>query len=244
MKKIILSAITILFLGAFAQAQTTSNNSKKFDLTGRTADHFMIQFGSDAWTNRPDSVHTSGFSRHFNFYFMYDKPFKSNQHFSAAYGLGISTSNIFFDDHTYVDVKSAASTLPFRKLDANSNFFTKQKVVTIYLDAPVELRYYSNPSNTSKSWKVAAGLKLGTLLKAYSKAKNYVRPDGTSIYGKTYVEKQESKRFFNGYDMTLTGRVGYGLFSFDMGYQVTPVLRDGFGPSMNKVSFGVTLSGL
>jgi hypothetical protein len=244
MKKIILSAITILFLGAFAQAQTTSNNSNKFDLTGRTADHFMIQFGSDAWTNRPDSVNTSGFSRHFNFYFMYDKPFKSNQHFSAAYGLGISTSNIFFDDHTYVDVKSAASTLPFRKLDASSNFFTKQKVVTFYLDAPVELRYYSNPSNTSKSWKVAAGVKLGTLLKAYSKAKNYVRPDGTSIYGKTYVEKQESKRFFNGYDMTLTGRVGYGLFSFDMGYQVTPVLRDGFGPSMNKVSFGVTLSGL
>lgn len=244
MKKIILSAITILFLGAFAQAQTTSNNSKKLDLTGRPADHFMIQFGSDAWTSRPDSVNTSGFSRHFNFYFMYDKPFKSNQHFSAAYGAGISTSNIFFDNHTYVDVKSAANTLPFRKLDANANYFTKQKVVTIYLTAPVELRYYSNPVNPSKSWKLAAGLKLGTLLKAYSKAKNYVRPDGSSIYGKTYVEKQESKRFFNGTDMTLTGRVGYGLFSFDMGYQVTPVLRDGFGPTMNKVSFGITLSGL
>ena len=244
MKKIILSAITILFLASFAQAQTSDKSTSKLDLTGRAADHFMIQFGSDAWVNRPDSVKTSGFSRHFNMYFMYDKPFKSNQHFSAAYGLGISTSNIFFDDHTYVDVKSPASTLPFRPLDANSNYFTKQKVVTIYLDAPVELRYYSNPANPAKSWKLAAGAKFGTLLKAYSKAKNYVRPDGSSIYGKGYIEKQESKRFFNAYDMTLTGRVGYGLFSFDMGYQVTPVLRDGFGPSMNKVSFGLTISGL
>ena len=244
MKKIILSAITILFLGVFAQAQTTSTGTSKLDLTGRASDHLMIQFGSDAWTSRPDSINTSGFSRHFNIYFMYDKPFKSNQHFSAAYGGGISTSNIFFDDHTYVDVKSPASTLPFRHLDATSNYFTKQKVVTIYLDAPVELRYYSNPVNPSKSWKLAGGVKLGTLLKAYSKSKNYVRADGSSIYGKTYVEKQESKRFFNGYDMTLTGRVGYGLFSFDMGYQITPVLRDGFGPNMNKVSFGVTLSGL
>jgi len=85
---------------------------------------------------------------------------------------------------------------------------------------------------------------LGTLLKAYSKSKNYVRQDGTSIYGKTYVEKQESKRFFDATDLTLTGRVGYGIVSFDMGYQVTSVLRDGYGPVMNKVSFGLTISGL
>jgi hypothetical protein len=29
-----------------------------------------------------------------------------------------------------------------------------------------------------------------------------------------------------------------------MGYQVTGVLRDGFGPVMNKVSAGITISGL
>jgi hypothetical protein len=244
MKKIILSAITLLLLGSFAQAQTSGKSTSKLDLTGRAADHFMVQFGADTWNNRPDSINTSGFSRHFNIYFMYDKPFRGNQHFSLAYGGGISTSNIFFDDHTYVDVKSSAPTLPFRKLDANANYFTKQKVTTIYLDAPVELRYYSKPANPAKSWKLAAGVKLGTLLKAYSKAKNYVRADGSSVYGQNYVEKQYSKRFFNGYNMTLTGRVGYGLVSLDMGYQVTPVLRDGFGPTMNKVSFGVTISGL
>ena len=53
-----------------------------------------------------------------------------------------------------------------------------------------------------------------------------------------------SNRFFNATNIELTGRVGYGMVSFDMGYQVTGVLRDGFGPSMNKFSAGITISGL
>jgi hypothetical protein len=244
MKKVILTAITILFLGYFAQAQKTSGTDSKIDLTGRASDHFMIQFGSDAWTSRPDSIKTSGFSRHFNLYFMYDKPFKKNQHYSLAYGAGIGTSNIFFDNHTYVNLKTSGTTLPFQHLDSSASYFAKQKVTTIYLQAPVELRFYSDPAHPGKSWKAAAGIKLGQLLKGYSKAKNYQTATGASIYGKTYVEKQEDKRFFDATDVTLTGRVGYGIFSFDMGYQVTGVLRDGYGPVMNKISFGLTISGL
>ena len=68
-------------------------------LTGRAADHLMFQFGTDTWTNTPDSVKLGGgTSRHFNVYFMYDKPFKSNNKFSVAYGGGIGTNNIFFDN--------------------------------------------------------------------------------------------------------------------------------------------------
>lgn len=244
MKKVILSAISILFLGFVAQAQTTSTGDSKFDLTGRASDHLMLQFGSDTWTSRPDSIKTAGFSRHFNVYFMYDKPFKKDQHYSVAFGAGLGTSNIFMNDHTFVDLKSSGNTLPFRHLDSTANHFAKQKVTTIYLQAPVELRYFSDPAHPGKSWKLAAGLKVGTLLKAYSKAKNYETASGASIYGKTYIEKQDNKRFFNSTDVALTGRVGYGILSLDMGYQVTGVLRDGFGPVMNKVSVGLTISGL
>jgi hypothetical protein len=222
MKKVILSAITILFLGYFAQAQTTKPvGETKIDLSGRAADHLVFQFGSDALMSRPDSVKTSGFSRHFNVYFMYDKPFKKNQHYSVAFGAGLGTSNIFLDDHTYANLKTSASTLPFQHLDSTANHFAKQKLTTIYLQAPVELRYYSDPAHPGKSWKAAA-----------------------SIYGKTFIEKQEDTRFFNSTDVTLTGRVGYGIFSFDMGYTPTGYLRDGYGAVMNKVSFGITISGL
>jgi hypothetical protein len=245
MKKVILSAITILFLGYFAQAQTTkSAGDTKIDLTGRAADHLMFQFGSTSLASRPDSVKTSGFSRHFNVYFMYDKPFKKNPRYSVAFGVGIGTDNIFLDDHTYANLKTSANTLPFQHLDSAANHFAKQKLTTIYLQAPVELRYFSDPAHPGKSWKAAAGLKVGTLLKAYSKAKNYETASGASIYGKTFIEKQEDRRFFNSADVTLTGRVGYGIFSLDMGYTPTGYLRDGFGAVMNKVSFGLTISGL
>ena len=244
MKKVILSALSILMFGYFAQAQNPTTPTTKLDLTGRASDHLMIQFGGDALTGKPDSVKTSGFSRHFNVYFMYDKPFKKNQHYSVAFGAGIGSTNIFMDDRTYVNLKTSGNTLLFTHLDSAANRFAKQKITTIYLHAPVELRYYSDPEHPGKSWKLAAGIKLGQLLKAYTKSKNYETPNGSSIYGKSYIDKIENKRFFNATDITLTGRVGYGIFSLDMGYLVNGYLRDGYGATMNKVSVGITISGL
>ena len=214
----------------------------KVDLSTRPADHFMIQYGSDAWLNRPDSVNTGGFSRHFNFYFMLDKPFKTNAKFSLAYGIGIGSSNIFFKN-TRVDIRSTSAPLPFTRADS-ADHFSKFKVTTIYAEIPVELRYYSNPENPAKSWKAAAGVKLGTLLTSYTKGKNYVNKLGQSYYGPSYIEKESNKKFFNGTMLALTGRVGYGIFSIDVGYQVTTVLKSGAGPSMNKFSLGLTISGL
>ena len=246
MKKVILSAVSILFFGMFLIAQTAgSTGSKKLDLTGRPADHLMFQFGADTWTNTPDSVNLGGgFSRHFNMYFMYDKPFSTNPKYSVAFGGGLGTSNMFFDNRTYVDVKSTSNTLPFRKIDAAANHFSKFKVTTIYFEAPVELRYFSDPAHPGKSWKAAAGFKLGTLLRSYSKGKNMVSSAGTSINGKTYIQKEQNKRFFNSTSIALTARGGYGIFSLDVGYQVNGVLRDSYGPVMNKFSAGFTISGL
>ncbi|MEN9382415.1 MAG: hypothetical protein RI940_1298 [Bacteroidota bacterium] len=244
MKKVILSALSILMFGYFVQAQNPTTPTKKLDLTGRASDHLMIQFGGDFLTGAPDSVKTSGFSRHFNVYFMYDKPFQKNQHYSVAFGAGIGSTNIFMDDHTYVNLKTSGNTLLFNQIGPNFDHFAKQKITTIYIQAPVELRYFSNPEHPGKSWKLAAGLKVGQLLKAYTKSKNYQTSTGSSIYGKTYIEKIDNKRFFNATDISLTGRVGYGIFSLDMGYLVNGYLRDGYGAAMNKVSVGLTISGL
>jgi len=218
---------------------------KKSDVSKRSADHLMLQFGSDSWLNRPDSVATKGFSRHFNFYFMLDKPLKNDHRFSIGLGAGIGTSNIFFD-HRYVDVKANSSKLPFRTSysGSDSSSFNKSKITTIYLELPIEFRYYSNPSDPNHSWKAAAGIKLGTLLKSYFKGKDLQNKSGGSIYGSSYIEKEYGKRFFNGTKVALTGRVGYGNLSLNVDYQLTEVLQPGFGPKMNTLSIGLTLSGL
>jgi hypothetical protein len=243
MKKslLVLLGLSVSFL-AISQSTTSSTGTKLLDLSNRAADHFVIQYGSDSWTNRPDSVRTGGFSRHFNMYFMLDKPFKTSQKLSIAYGVGIGSSNMFFNN-TYVDVKSNTAKLPFTAVDS-VNHFSKFKVTTIYAEIPVELRYYSNPANPNSSWKYALGLKVGTLIKSYTKGKNLVTKNGTTIYGPSYIAKESNKRFFNGTMLAVTGRIGYGFVSFDMGYQFNGVLKDGTGATMNKFSFGITISGL
>jgi hypothetical protein len=140
-------------------------------------------------------------------------------------------------------VKANSARLPFNRSDSAENF-KKYKVTNVYAEVPVEVRYYSNPENPNKSWKAALGIKVGTLLKTYSKGKNLLTKNGFSIYGPTYIEKESQRRFFNGTMLAITGRIGYGAVSLSGGYQITGVLKDGSGPAMNRLSVGVTISGL
>jgi hypothetical protein len=50
--------------------------------------------------------------------------------------------------------------------------------------------------------------------------------------------------FFTSNDITLTARAGYGIISMNVGYSVSPVIRDGYGPSFNRLSVGLSISGL
>jgi hypothetical protein len=223
----------------------TNGGSSILKTSGHPADHFLIQFGSDSWTNKPasaDSGSTNG-GRHFNIYYMIDKPFKTNPKYSVAYGVGLGTSNIYFKN-SIVDIKSG-NTLQIHNA-GNNNRFDKLKVTEIFLEIPVELRYnFNNPNEPSKSWKMALGAKVGTLLKSYTKGKNLVKSDGSSVYGPTYIEKEYSKKFFNSTRLTFTGRVGYGMLSLNAAYTITPVAKSGFfATEMNTFSLGLCISGL
>ncbi|MFY7965531.1 MAG: outer membrane beta-barrel protein [Chitinophagaceae bacterium] len=205
------------------------------------SDHFLIQFGSDSWVSKPDSARTNG-GRHFNFYLMTDKPFKTNPKYSVAYGIGIGSSNIYFDK-TFVEITSKNTKLPFRNQEG-SNHFAKFKLTQIFLELPVELRYTLNPENSGKSWKFAVGAKVGTLLKAYTKGKDWQDKNNISINGPSYISKEYSKNFFNTTRLSFTGRVGYGNFSLSAAYVVTPALKTGNSPDLNTLSIGLTVSGL
>lgn len=214
----------------------------KVDLSKRPADHLMIQFGSDMWTGKPDSINTIGLSRHFNIYGMIDKPFKSNKHYSVAFGAGFSSSNIYFGSTSFVNLKATGSSLPF--VNSGTNHFQKHKLTTVYFEAPVEIRYYSDPENPQRSWKFAAGAKLGLLWKSYTKSKNYVNQNGASIYGPTYIVKEQNKSYISPFDAKITARVGYSNFSLHGEFQLTSVVKPTYGPDMHTVSIGLTISGL
>lgn len=213
----------------------------KIDLSNRSNDHFMVQYGFDNWAGTNDSTKPSGFSRFFNAYIMLDKPFKTNPRMSVGLGIGIGSSNIFFTNR-FVDVKSNANMLPFRKVDS-LNHFKKFKLTTVFLEAPVELRYSSKPENNNSSLKAAIGVKVGTLLSAYTKGKTLVDKNGNTI--NSYIQKESSKKFINSTRLAVTGRVGYGIFSVYGAYQITSFLKDVAGPTeLRPYSIGLCLSGL
>jgi hypothetical protein len=211
------------------------------NLANRPNDHFMIEFSYDNWVGKTDSMNTSGFSRGFAMYFMFDFPFKTDPHWSVGAGIGIDASNIFFHD-TNVGVAIPGNlTLAFTST-ANSDHFKKYKLVITNLDIPIELRYCFHPENPNRSWKIALGIKPGVLLSTYTKGKDLENPAGVVI--NQYIEKESSTTYFNSVRAVGTARVSWGFIGVFGTYQLTPLIKNGFGPTVNPYSIGIVLSGL
>ena len=208
----------------------------------RSNDHFLIQVGKDSWANSPDTIDVKTLSRSFGIYLMMDFPFKTNPHFSVALGLGISSSNMYFKD-TYLDIsgKTNSPSLLFQNVQ-DTTHFKKFKLQTSFLEIPVEFRYSSNPENPNKSWKVAVGAKIGTMLSAHTKGKNLLSGSGGTI--NSFTQKEKSKRYFNKTRFAVTGRLGYGSLSLFTAWQVNSYFKEGLGPDVRPYTIGLTISGL
>jgi hypothetical protein len=252
MKKIlVLCLFTVLAILAIAQDSTKVRDTTKPEKAvkkdwskvnmNRSNDHLLIQFGRDGWANKPDSIDPKGLSRSFGIYIMMDFPFKTNPHFSVGLGLGVSSSNMYFKD-TYIDISGKNnSTLRFQNVK-DTVHFKKFKLQTSFIEIPVEFRYSSNPVNPNKSWKIAAGAKIGTMLSAVTKGKNLLSGSGGTI--NEFTQKEKAKRFFNKTRFAVTGRVGYGSLSLFTVYQVNSYIKEGSGPDVKPYTIGITLSGL
>lgn len=240
MKRLLFSVVLFMATKAsFAQDAA----KKKIDLSNRPSDHVVVQLSSDRWLNAPDSIDNKrkGSSRGANVYFMLDKPFKSNPKLSIAFGLGFSTSHIFFDK-LRANIEGNTPVLSFESLDSSSRY-KKYKVSTSYLELPLELRYSSNPEKANKSFKIAVGLKIATLLNAHTKGKELQSSDGSKL--NDVVEKINSKSYFNTTRVAATARVGYGNFSIFGSYNLNPSLfKDNTTAPMKLLQVGLTLSGL
>ncbi len=247
MRRFLLGAV-LLGAGFIATAQsdtltppsTTPITRMIRPMQTRSKDHLLFQIGAARWQGKPDSINTLGRSRTFNFYLLFDFPFKTSPKLSVALGPGLATDHVFLNEMT-ADIKANATAVSFRNV-TDTNHFKKFKVSTAWLELPVELRFSSRPEMDGKSVKVALGLKVGTLLAAWTKGKDVEDRRDNSI--NDYIVKEKSKRFFNTVRISSTARLGYGHFSLFGSYSLTSLFKEGVGPDMNAMSIGLTLSGL
>lgn len=196
-------------------------------------DYVMLQIGYDTWNSAPDSIAITGIGRTFNAYLCYDFPIQKSN-FSFAAGLGIGTSNIYLKNQQILltDTSSYIQFIP-ENID-----YKKYKLTTAYVEAPFELRYFSNKENRNVGFKAALGMRVGALVGAHTKGKR-------TLNNKPIVEKVNTKRYLDTWRYALTLRLGYGNFSVYGAYQLNSLFRAGSGPeSIRPIQIGLCLSGL
>lgn len=250
MRKLILAASLLWMSSTTLNAQSLTDGKKvkkdwsKVNIGDRANDHLMIQLGAEGWDGTPDSINTRGLGKHLNIYFMVDMPWKTNPRWSVAIGAGIGSSNIFFEK-TDIDLIGERSSNKASFLNVTSgNYYKKYKLTTVWAEAPVELRWVSNPLNTNKSWKIAFGAKVGSMIAGYTKGKNLLNASGNTVYGTKYIAKEKDRKFLNGTRIAGTVRVGYGAISLYGAYQVGNLFKDTQGPEVRPYSIGISFSGL
>ncbi len=251
MRKVLVLCLLVLGSYSFLIAQDSATiarvkqeaKAKKntVNLSARPKDHFIILLGHNMWTNSPDSIQNSKFHRSASVYFMFDFPFKTNPAWSVGIGGGVGSDNQYFE-HTQIDISGKTTNrLKFDNV-ADTNHFKKYKLNVTYLEAPIELRFTPNAENPNRSWKAAIGVKVGTMTGANTKGKNYQNRAGAVING--YTLKEKSKQFFNTTRLSVTARFGYGVINVFASYQVNQFIKEGLGPDIRPLLFGIAITGL
>ena len=201
----------------------------------------MIELGYDNWVGSTDSMNIKGFNHSENFYLMYAWPFKSDARLSFAAGVGLGSSNIYFDHQEVLVAAYQNQTLAFPD-EEGSNHFKKYKLTTTYLEFPVELRFSLDPEHMDHSWKFAVGTKIGLMLSAYTKGKTLISPTGQPLGN--YTEKESSKQFFSSAEFTPTIRVSKGVIGMFAQIHINSLIKASAGPAIFPISGGIVLSGL
>lgn len=225
MKKIfVLALFTLMTIAVSAQGFTSK-------------DRVITELHWNGWLKTPDNIKTEWYSRGINVSVMYDFGLGKSP-LSVAPGLGLGFDNIYHNGFFSVDSAGNTLLLPL----GDSTTFKKNKISTIYLDIPLELRFRTKPNEKGNSFKLAIGAKGGFLLSNYTK---YIG-EGTS-FG-TFNSGSKVKTYnipnINTFRYGLTFRIGYGPVNLNAFYSVSTLFNQGAGPEINPFTVGISFNGL
>ena len=197
---------------------------------------FQVDVGFNLPSEK-DGFNTNFFgSSTVNVYYFYDKRIgKSN--FSIHPGIGFGLERYKFNNNKTLGydggmdtVSMVLSTLPNLK---------KTKLITNYIDFPLEVRFSTRPDDPNRSFKVSLGFKFGVLYESFTKQKYSQEGEGKKI---------KDKQNFNLYPIRYGPylRVGGGNVSVYAYYSLSPLFRPGVGPggseNINNFTVGFSLA--
>lgn len=237
--------VTILFFFAFFSSFAQDSMSLKQNVQERAMQaanslrgiNICTEITSSYWLNLPPDISTSAVSLGTDFTLYYDIPL--GKKFYLAPGLAIDNVDVHSNAAIFEQLNSGgtavASTqfVPFDTIFGTG--YTVNKLVTKYLEIPLELHWKSKPVHHNKSFFIAAGARGGVLIQSYWKY----------VY-KTLFETQKIKEYnipnLNTFRYGVMARVGYGNFALYGYYGLSDLFESGKGTMATPISVGISLT--
>lgn len=225
---------------ALAQPETVKEEMEKNGIediqkTSEPRDRFMFNLTFDnVFHKETNGFKTNWASRGVGMYYMYDIPIK-NSRVSIAPGIGFRHTSLY---HNSFMVEDSTGTYfnPIADYKKDDNY-KANKLAVNYFEIPVELRFFSKPTNNGKLVKAAIGFRGGVKLTAVNKEKN--KDNG---YYKKY--KTKGWKDVSTFEGGPTLRIGYGGFNVFAYYSVSHLFKKNNGPTMTPFSIGISITGL
>lgn len=235
---------TILFIAisisqtSIAQDTTEKMGQKKGrpDIPGT----FLIELGWNVLQSAPSQmdINTIG-SRTVNMLYFYDIQI-GNSNFAVLPGFGVGLDRYKFDNSiTLSESVDADGNTIVSFTDISDLNPDKSLLIANYFDIPLEFRFYSNPNDKRRSFKVGVGAKGGIRFSSHTKLK--YEENGENI-------KEKNKRNYqlNRFRYGVTGRIGIGGFNVFY-YQNLSTLFDGNSPEgtvdTSNITIGLSFTG-
>jgi hypothetical protein len=224
-KTVLLVLPLLVSIAGFSQSGESSKKTARPDIPGT----FVVEFGlnRDLGAATNFSLFLWG-SRTLNLYYQYDiRLFKSK--FSVVPGIGLSLERYSFKrvrrfhfnekrDSLYLIHRGES---PGIHLDTLS--LKKSRLITNYVEMPIEFRYTSKPEDPAHAFKIGVGARVGYLFDSFSKLKFHQD-------GQNKILKDKQDFFLNKFRYGVFAKVGIGNFSLFAYYNMNTLFQKNKSP--------------
>lgn len=203
----------VSFFNAFAQQQDAKVEIKpivKIDSLYRE-DQFYFSVTYNMFTDIPQKFKQNKFSLGLSGGFLRDMPVNKTRTVSIAAGLGLSYQNYY---QNFAVSKDGNGTIVYSVVDAGEIVSNRYRQYSV--DLPIEFRWRNSTYESTKFWRIYAGVKLSYLFSNSS-----ILDDGENKY-KINNNPDINKFQYGPYLST-----GYNTWNLYLYYGLSPLFKDG-----------------
>ena len=236
---IIVLSLAISTLGYGQESSTAPNLQNPSGVAAPGAEPDLpgtltVDFGFNFLQNAPDNLNLRFWkSKGVGLYYLYDMPIGESK-FSFHPGLGVGFESYAFSNNVTIGYTPGADSASIVDLDgAIYETVDKSKLVTHYVDVPLEFRFYTKENY--RGFMVGVGAKVGYLFSSYTKIKYETE-------GETRTSKLRQDFNLNRLRYGVSARLGFRGFNLHGQYMLSNLFKSAGGPEVNNYKVGLSIA--